>query len=152
MSTSVLSQDSSLFEDAWLRSLMAQGHRPNVLVQCSDISVEATAAEIVGLCGNPFHMCLLPGRLPLPAKGRGTLLIWDVSTLTLQQQITLCDWMGYLDQRMQVISITSVPLLPLVEDGHFLEGLFYRLNIVHVKARSHASSPRVLLPTAPRSG
>jgi len=138
MTTFVLSPDSSLFEDTWLRSLMAPGHRPNVLVECSDISVEAAAAEIVGLCGNPFHMCLLPGRLHLPAKGSGTLLMGDVSTSTLQQQITICDWIGTLEQRMQIISITSVPLLPLVEDGHFLEGLFYRLNIVHVKAlRQH---------------
>ena len=35
----------------------------------------------------------------------------------------------------QVISITSAPLLPLVEDGQFLEGLFYRINVVSLVAR-----------------
>ena len=40
-----------------------------------------------------------------------TFVIGDVSRLTLQQQINLSEWMAYCNRGMQVVSITSVPLL-----------------------------------------
>jgi DNA-binding NtrC family response regulator len=36
---------------------------------------------------------------------------------------------------VQIVSITSEPLWPLVEQGRFLEGLFYRLNVVTLEAK-----------------
>ena len=35
---------------------------------------------------------------------------------------------------VQIVSITSQPIWPLVEAGRFLEGLFYRLNVVTLEA------------------
>lgn len=40
--------------------------------------------------------------------------------------------MNYRDPGMQVVSIASVPLLPLVKNGRFLDSLFYRLNMICV--------------------
>jgi DNA-binding NtrC family response regulator len=35
---------------------------------------------------------------------------------------------------VQVVSVTSKAIWPLVEQGCFLEGLFYRLNVVTLEA------------------
>ena len=35
---------------------------------------------------------------------------------------------------VQIVSITQAPLLTFVQDGLFLEGLFYRLNTVCILA------------------
>jgi DNA-binding NtrC family response regulator len=64
----------------------------------------------------------------------GTLLLWDVARLTRGQQMQLHDWITDRPRDAQVISISSAPLLPLVEDGEFLEGLFYRINVVSLVA------------------
>jgi DNA-binding NtrC family response regulator len=39
-------------------------------------------------------------------------------------------------REVQIVSVTSAPLRPLVEDGEFLEGLFLRLNVVCLEAES----------------
>ena len=86
-------------------------------------------------CAQPVHCCQLPGYLDLPLAGNGTLVLTNAWALTLDQQIELYDW---LDTRraVQVVSVTSKPLWPLVEQGRFLEGLFYRLNVVTLEASS----------------
>ena len=62
------------------------------------------------------------------------MLIGDVSTLTLPQQIDFYDWLDRFGESVQVISVTSAPLWPMVQRGRFLEGLFYRLNVVSLTA------------------
>jgi transcriptional regulator of aromatic amino acid metabolism len=115
----------------WLRSLTSARYRSNVLLQCSSGDIVAAAVQIAGLCTHPFRLCLTSGCLDLPERGSGgTLIIGDVSTLSIEQQIALYDWMDDRQHPVQVISITSVPLLPLVRSGRFLEGLFYRLNVL----------------------
>jgi len=74
----------------------------------------------------------LPGRLALPSQPVGTLLLENVAALALAQQIRLHDWMS--GSRTQVISVVFAPLYPMVERGEFLEGLFYRLNMVTLEA------------------
>jgi hypothetical protein len=126
--------DATSLCDVSLGSLLRHGQRPNVLMQCSDVPVMAAVAALAGLCVHPFRMCLLPGALDLPEWQHGTLLIGDVSRLTQRQQIAMYDWMDRAETRVQIVSMTSVRLLPLVESGRFLEGLFYRLNVVSMTA------------------
>jgi hypothetical protein len=122
----------SVSEAIWLRWLMAQGRRPNLLVLSPDLTVDAAATGLTGLCDQPLHARALPGPLQLPVPGSGTLLLRDVACLTLDQQIELYDWMNDHGRDTQLISIASVPLLPLVKRGHFLEGLFYRINTIYL--------------------
>ena len=84
-------------------------------------------------CAPPVHVCRLPGRLVLPSQSVGTLLLENVAALALAQQIRLDDWMSHGTQT-QVISVVFSPLYPMVERGEFLEGLFYRLNVVTLEA------------------
>jgi hypothetical protein len=119
-----------------LRSLTGQGKRPNMLVVCSDTDVRAVFERVRDLWGLPFNVCLLPGPLDLPASGRGTLFLHDIAALTPPQQIILHDWLSTRGREVQVVSTTSSQMLPLVQDGQFLEGLFYRLNTISTVAAS----------------
>jgi hypothetical protein len=121
-------------EDAWLRAVVSQDPHLNVLVQCSDISIASTLLEMAELCARTPWICTLPGGLHLPELDPAPLLIGDVSTLTIPQQIDFYDWMDRFSESVQVVSVTSVPLWPMVESGRFLEGLFYRLNVVSLTA------------------
>jgi len=75
-----------------------------------------------------------PGdRLVLPPTVRtGTMILHDVGAMTYQEQRHLLDWLGRSGGRTQVVSMTSVPLLPLVRAGAFIDRLYYRLNTVCV--------------------
>jgi Sigma-54 interaction domain len=71
--------------------------------------------------------------LALPSPDRiGTLVLHDVKSLPLDAQLDLLAWMEAADGRIQVVSATSTPLLPLVKSGAFIETLYYRLNTVCV--------------------
>jgi DNA-binding NtrC family response regulator len=79
-------------------------------------------------------------RRPAPAAHNiDALVIRDAAAMTLAQQIELFDWMTGAGRGAQVLSVTSRPLLSLVQDGRFLEGLFYRLNVVSIAA-THSTS------------
>jgi hypothetical protein len=109
--------------------------RPNLLVVCTGTSIGDVADELRQLCIQPCLSCRLPGALHLPwPEMAGTLLLHDVAQLTIAQQIALSDWLGQRRGGMQVVSVTQAPLPALVQDGLFLEGLFYRLNTVTVRA------------------
>jgi transcriptional regulator of acetoin/glycerol metabolism len=73
-----------------------------------------------------------PGeRLLLPPVARaGTLVLHEVGTLAPDDQLHLLDWLEHAVARAQVISTTSRPLLPQVQNGAFIERLFYRLNTI----------------------
>jgi transcriptional regulator of acetoin/glycerol metabolism len=124
----------SFSEMPLLRSLTSAKRRPNLLVACADTALDAVISQLRTLCAPPFHAVTLPGPLTLPTSGEGTLMLHEVAALTLNQQLTLYDWLSAGNQRVQVVSVTRAPLLSFVEDGRFLEGLFYRLNTVCVIA------------------
>jgi hypothetical protein len=75
-----------------------------------------------------------PGdRLMLPqAAQTGTLLLNEVGTLSLPDQRYLIDWLERAAGQTQVVSLSAVPLLPLVQAEMFLARLYYRLNTVCV--------------------
>lgn len=126
----------SLSDMPLLRSLTGLGRRPNLLVVCAERDVPSAFDWIRDLLGPPVSRCVLPGPLDLPASGRATLFLHDLAALTLSQQITLYDWLNTRGKEVQVVSMTGAQMLPLVETGRFLEGLFYRLNTISMVAGS----------------
>ena len=126
----------SLSDMPLLRSLTGLGRRPNLLVVCPERDVPPAFDWIRDLLGPPFSLCVLPGPLDLPASGRATLFLHDIAALTLAQQITLHDWLNTGGREVQVVSMTGAQMLPLVESGRFLEGLYYRLNTISMVAGS----------------
>jgi transcriptional regulator of aromatic amino acid metabolism len=120
----------SFSEAEWRQFLIEERRRPNLLISCTSDEIEPVVAMLMGLCARPVHTRNMPCVLNLPKGTTGTLLLWDVAQLTRRQQIELHDWITDRPENMQVISITSTALLPLVEDGRFLEALFYRINVL----------------------
>jgi transcriptional regulator of acetoin/glycerol metabolism len=60
----------------------------------------------------------------------------------MDQQLRLYDWLNDGWENLQVVSISSASLRPLVDEGRFLEGLLYRLNVVHLEATPAAVAER----------
>jgi DNA-binding NtrC family response regulator len=73
------------------------------------------------------------------------LLLEDVSALTLEDQRRLYGWLDASSRWMQVVSITSRSLLPSIQEGAFLEMLYYRLNIICGEVARGAARPHVRL-------
>ena len=114
----------------WLRFLISQRPRPNLHVVCESIEVEPAVSDLVRCSVGSLRSCRLPGALDLPVDHIDAFVIRDAAAMSLAQQIELYDWMTGAGRGVQVISVTSRPLLSLVEDGRFFEGLFYLLNAV----------------------
>ncbi len=123
--------------------LAARGHRPNLLIECSSANADTAMRHLMTWCALPFRYCSLPGKLELPVTRKGTLLLKDVAALTLSQQVALYDWLTLGSGDMQVVSLSSARLARLVEDGEFLEGLYYRLNVIRLDAL-HGTRPAPL--------
>jgi hypothetical protein len=124
----------SFSEMPLLRSLTSRSHRPNLLIASEDTSCEGVLQQLRLVCESPIHVCRLPGALNLHAYGSGTLVLHDIAQLTIRQQIELFDWLGRQRDIVQVVSVTRASMKDLIADGQFLEGLFYRLNTVRVRA------------------
>lgn len=117
-----------------LRSLTTAANRPSLLILCDQIEPDVVIASLVKWCAQPFHICSLPGSLALPSTRTGTLFLNDVSAMTLAQQVALNDWIDRSRGDIQIVSATETRLWPLVEGGQFLEGLYYRLNVITIEA------------------
>jgi transcriptional regulator of aromatic amino acid metabolism len=134
--TVVNSPDFLSFSDIdLLCALTSSPRRPNLLLDCAEGSAEDVLVRLRALAHRPFFTCSLPGPLELPSSGRGTLLINDIAALTIAQQVMLFDWLQYGRGSIQVISVTQKRMLDMICDGRVLEGLFYRLNTISIRAR-----------------
>jgi hypothetical protein len=69
----------------------------------------------------------------VPQPAEGTLILIGVESLDASQQAQLLHWIDRGGGRVQLASISSEPLFPLVEAGTFDASLFYRLNIVRIE-------------------
>lgn len=114
----------------WMSWLSAGAYRANLLVECPTESADATVAQMMSWAAAPLRFCQLPGPLDLPAVPGGTLVLHDVAALTTGQQVALFDWLTVNAGAVQVVSLTGCSLRDRVADGCFLEGLYYRLNMI----------------------
>jgi hypothetical protein len=133
---------ASVIETDPLFLLWVASQRPgkHFLVRCDPGGFDALVAHVSPLCAAPFRVCRLPGRLQLPDDKRGTLLLHDIATLTLHDQIALYDWLGRSCGDLRLIAGTSASMTSLVAQGQFLEGLFNRISDVlfDLTSREHA--------------
>jgi transcriptional regulator of acetoin/glycerol metabolism len=99
---------------------------------CADIplAMDQIAMLAYGL-REPMRVQTAWNRLTAPT--RGTLVLHDVQTLNREQQQGLLEWLKTNDD-VQLVSISTEPLFPLVEEGEFLELLYYQLNTIYVDA------------------
>jgi hypothetical protein len=117
-------------EIAMLRMLRAGKDRPNVMVMNKHASVERVVEQLTTVCQTPIKVCRFPGLLDLPSVVNGTLVLADIDKLTIAQQISLSDWLWHTRDDIQIVSIARAPMMELIAEGRFLEGLYYRLNTI----------------------
>ena len=71
-----------------------------------------------------------PLRLLSTSRPAGTILIYDVHTLTRPEQDALHRWMKIGNNRTRVVSTTTQSLMPVLETGAFNDDLYYHLNVL----------------------
>ena len=130
----LLVTDMHSLEFPWIADAMLP-QRPNLLILCGDREPERVLAPLKVSCRRPFTVCRLPGVLALPQDPHGMMFLVNVGALMLGQQMKLHDWLEGAGRDCQVVSIAREPLYPLIEEGRFMEALYYRLNVVCLDAR-----------------
>ncbi len=135
----------SCLDPLLLASLNLRGSRPNVLVNCADSDVHRVANELMRWCGPRVVMCSMPGWLDVPTEG-DSLILTRIEEMSLDQQAALHDWMTASHPPIHVVSVATTRIDHLVRSGRFLEGLFYRLNIVQLDARAEDSAASARVP------
>jgi hypothetical protein len=112
--------------DSWQ---VLQAAHPNVLVIQADPHLRTRTLEaVLERTREPVWRCQADV-LALPHEPVGTLLLPDVSRLSLDQQRELLAW-AEANRATQIVSGSPAPLFAAVASGAFLDGLYYRLNVL----------------------
>ena len=107
--------------------------RVNVLLTGRDDAVQLVLRTLLGHVRKPIASWSPGEPFVLPAiEHPGTLVLREVSALSIQQQVRLLEWSNDGRRNPQLISTTSTPLLPLVRAATFIDVLYYRLNTVFI--------------------
>ena len=113
--------------------------RVNVLIVGDDDLVATLVTSLLRSLATPVVVRSRwePLRLS-PTYGRvGTIVVYDVDTLTGDEQLALYHSLGEGRGRTRVVSTASKSLETMVEAGAFDAELYYRLNIVTLDLSSH---------------
>jgi hypothetical protein len=116
--------------DLVARCLMRQ-HSARALLLGTPGNVDAVLAEIHQYCAEPILDAWEPSALP--TRGRGTVVLHDLTRLAPAEQHALSAWIGAHGLQWSLLATTPVSLHPLVTCGAFSAELFYRLNIISVE-------------------
>jgi hypothetical protein len=118
--------------------------RHNILLEGPRADTDAILAELMPSLRIPVTTRRAGRRrLKIPAGTTGALVIRDVAMLSSLDQGHLMRWLGEPGGR-HVISTTEEPLFPYVARGEFNEGLYYRLNVVLLRAGGTSELPDAL--------
>ncbi len=112
---------------------LAQAARVNLHLVHVDSSLQGFVESFLLDRREPMPMWRPGDRLALPLLARPRMMIFqNVGELTLDEQRRLLAWIEGRGRSTQIISTTPTSLLPRVDDGTFLDTLYYRLNVVCV--------------------
>jgi Sigma-54 interaction domain len=105
----------------------------NLLLRGRETAVRTVLDSLARNLHEPIASWSPGRRLELPAVEKArTMILHEVGSLDIEDQIHLLDWLGRAVGRTQVVSTTSSPLLPRVRAGAFIDTLYYRLNTVYL--------------------
>jgi len=112
---------------------IARTSRVNLLVIQHDSAVAELLDQLLPDLNEPIVRWHPGQRLVLPPIHlAGTMVLEDVGALCVEDQQLLLAWLEASEGRTQVVSTTPESLLPRVNNGAFLDTLYYRLNTVCV--------------------
>jgi hypothetical protein len=118
----------ALLEDCCL----AQAARVNLHLVHVDTDLQGFVESLLLDRREPMPIWRPGDRLVLPQVPRHMMIFQDIGALPLEDQHRLLSWLEGPGRRTQIVSTTPVSLLPRVDDGTFLDTLYYRLNVVYV--------------------
>ena len=107
--------------------------RPNLLLCGPADAVNTTLATLRPSLQPPVYKWVHNTHQSLPHEFTGTLIFEHAASAHSEQQRSLLDWLGERTGRVQVISTTEEPLFALVQEGVFLDRLFYQLNTLYLE-------------------
>jgi transcriptional regulator of aromatic amino acid metabolism len=127
------------YEAEW-RILRA--HRLNLLLEGPAIATNAVLRLLQPHLPEPIRWRQPQRGLILPSEETGALILKDVTSLSVDDQRRLLDWIVRTGSQTQIVSTTDRPLFALVTRGLFDEALYYRLNLMllHIGSRNSRQS------------
>jgi hypothetical protein len=114
---------------------------PHVLLVGNDASIRPALARLRPQLRTPISHWRPAVATDPPRVTSGSLVIWDVGALSLDQQRHLLAWMTGAGANVQIISIAESQLFPRVWQKAFLDDLYYRLNMVCVALDDRTPDP-----------
>jgi hypothetical protein len=129
--------------DACFGELQSAGPlRCNVMLEGGTEATVAIVALLEPYLRGPI-VRTRPGAFELELPPTGTVVLEAVSELDGDDQSRMMRWLDDTNGCVQTISITTMPLFPLVVRGLFTEALYYRLNSILLRVRGNPlrSSP-----------
>ena len=99
-----------------------------VLITGKADDFRACIARIVASCPSPLVVNERED-FTEPAPDSGTIIMANVVVLSSVAQRRCYDWLANGGRDKVVLSISPIPLFPLVKRGQFMAELFYRLNV-----------------------
>lgn len=134
-----MSDEGLLAEE--LATLMPR--HPNVLVFAPHRAADEVIEELMPVLRQPVRYWSAGAAMSWPVHDVGSLIVRDLAALDATEQAELDEWLNRrLTDRVQILSVTSVPLFPRVERGAFLDVLYYRLNVIHLATGAAPTLPR----------
>ena len=110
---------------------LVEKHRVNLLLLGNGDVVHQVMAGLKERVHQPVARWSPGEDFVLPAaEETGTMVLNDVGSLAIQDQIQLLEWLATAHGRTQVVSTAPTLLLPRVKSGAFIDTLYYRLNTV----------------------
>jgi hypothetical protein len=106
----------------------------NVLVEGSVPATDAFVRLLLPHIREPIVEHRPPTTLNLPTGETGALIVTDAAALSRDEQRRLLAWIGEAGSRAQIITTASCRLFALVEAGVFDAALYYRLNVLLLRA------------------
>ncbi|MGB7217509.1 MAG: hypothetical protein WBD07_01765 [Vicinamibacterales bacterium] len=132
--------DESLLAQEWA---ILMPHHPNVLVFAPDRPADEVIEELMPVLRQPVRYWNPGAAMSWAAHDVGSLIVRDLAALDATEQAELDRWLNRRPtERVQILSVTSVPLFPRVEHGAFLDALYYRLNVIHLAPGAAPTLPR----------
>ena len=117
---------------------LACNARVNVFLMAGEERTRSLIQTLRPYLKKPVVTVQAGGPLALPPKEQvGTLILYDVDELTLDDQRHMFQWLERNCGSAQVVSTSRTSMVSKIAANGFLEPLYYRLNTLYFEMASH---------------